>query len=270
MFLNLINMDTTKYLESLIKKINVPDEILNRVSEEQDYLKKELKSFSENIEEVELFGSYRNYTQIKDSNFNYPCADIFIAFKNGFSKKPMELGQELFHLINKVDTNLELKLISSKVIFEKKGIKYELVPAYKQFDKIFIPDNKSSEQKWIFFDLNNQKEQLSKIGLKTNNWSNDIIKLLKFWNQNNGYVFNSYDLENIILNLNVKFDQNIKIYFFSIVTNLPNNGVGKEKIKELNKLKNKVNFLQNLEKLGFNHGLHESTLKEIFNIRGKI
>lgn len=80
-------------------------------------------------------------------------------------------------------------------------IRFELVPAINQFFYgLQIPAPASAYQKWIGTDPTDFNSSLINANKANNNLIKPLIRLVKYWNAVNGYVFDSYSLEKDIVN----------------------------------------------------------------------
>lgn len=95
------------------------------------------------------------------------------------------------------------------------NINYDLVPAKQEDNSIFgstlyIPDSGNS---WRVTNPKDVKDKLTEANTKYNSIVKPIIRILKAWNANNGYPFESYDLEKVITGMNF-YNDNIQTGFF--------------------------------------------------------
>lgn len=67
-----------------------------------------------------------------------------------------------------------------------------------------------------------------------------MVRLIKYWNVNNGRVYSSYDLENHIINQNYMFCNNLKDYFYNAVEGLQTWGLSEYKVNKVSRLKDIV------------------------------
>jgi hypothetical protein len=109
------------------------------------------------------------------------------------------------------------------VVLKLNHIKFELVPAYKGswFDSSYhIPGPSSGFSNWITTDPNGFNDQLTRANQAYDNKIKPMIRLVKYWNALNGYVYETFPLEKDLAAYTHWFCYTVKDYFFSAMNSL--------------------------------------------------
>lgn len=150
-------------------------------------------------------------------------------------------------------------------------IKFELVPA--TLGSVFsqgyqIPAPAKSYSEWMLTFPNQFNAELTEKNKNNHNLIKPLIRLMKYWNAQNGYIFSSYELERWIVQQNYFFDLNIKDYFRTAMTKLPYSmdGFGifapQSHKQKIDRAKQIINNVINFE----NYGLVDYAVTEIKKI----
>lgn len=79
-------------------------------------------------------------------------------------------------------------------------IKFELVPAIDTwFSGLQIPAKTSDYENWISTDPTDFNDLLVDANKENNNLTKPLVRILKYWNALNGYVYESYELEKYVV-----------------------------------------------------------------------
>lgn len=142
------------------------------------------------------------------------------------------------------------------------NINYDLVPAKEESSlwtnnmTIYIPGNDG----WRSTDPNDVKQKLTEANKKYNQIVRPIIRLLKAWNCNNGYPYDSYLLELRITGMNF-YNDNVQTGFFYAVGQLSADWFDPQSKKDkIDRLKYNINevkaALNNSDLVRAKHWLH--------------
>jgi hypothetical protein len=116
----------------------------------------------------------------------------------------------------------EIYQSSPTMVLELNHIKFELVPAIKGgwLNPYQIPAPASDYSDWIGTDPNDFNQSLIDKNKNHSNLIKPLVRLVKYWNANNNYVFDSYSLEKDIVNQSFWLLSDLKGYFYSTIDQL--------------------------------------------------
>jgi hypothetical protein len=216
-------MSVLSYLEEIAKNALFDDEEIESIEISIDSLTSKLDGyFGEDIESCEQFGSSTRGTILPRSMDDNSDIDLMIVFKDS-SYKPQTYIDQLKKFVQ--GSYPKSKIYQSKpcVVLELNHIKFDLVPAINRKslffnDELRIPNNSDG---WQITDPNGFNTTLTKKNKSHGSLVKPAIRLIKYWNADNGYIFESFLLENMIVNHNFNFtfitNKNLKVYFFKII-----------------------------------------------------
>ena len=100
-------------------------------------------------------------------------------------------------------------------------IKFDLVPAIKSYLQEYrIPAPSSSYQDWMATSPNDFNNTLTTANTTSNYKLKPAIRLLKYWNSEAGYVYDSYSIETWAAGRYYFLCSTVKDYFFDCIENL--------------------------------------------------
>ena len=113
----------------------------------------------------------------------------------------------------------EIYQSSPTIVLELNHIKFDLVPAKPGwFSGYKIPNNAGG---WLDTDPNDFNTKLEEKNKSNASLIKPTIRLAKYWNAINGYVYDSFSFEKWIVDLWFWNCTNQKDYFFSVIDKLP-------------------------------------------------
>ncbi|NOZ36035.1 MAG: nucleotidyltransferase [Chlorobi bacterium] len=249
-------MESLNYYLTKISK----DLFIKNQSFEREKIKKSVNAiiekleihFDDKIEDVIKFGSYTRGTILPRKYDENSDVDVMVMFNT--SKHPEKTAETYRNNLMKFAEKYYPRSISYKdlpsVIIELRNIKFDLVPAViirRWFtDNIYIPDSKNT---WQRTDPDGFNEILINANKKFSSIVKPIIRLLKYWNSQNAYPYDSYFFEQEIANMNFKGDS-VETGFYYAIEHLGfSRNDSNEFRAKLNRLKsNKNKVIKLLEK----------------------
>lgn len=164
------------------------------------------------------FGSSTRGTILPRSMDEHSDIDYMVVFSDsGFT--PQTYLDRLKRFADFHYSSSDIKQSSPSIVLQLNHIKFDLVPALKRF--LFagyqIPNGPTVWQDTDPNDFNatlNVKNAVELYKLKP------AIRLLKYWNAKNGYVFDSYSLEKYAVGLSYYGVVNLRDYLFTLLDNL--------------------------------------------------
>ena len=167
------------------------------------------------------FGSSTRGTILPRKADSKSDIDYMIIFDNSGNFKPQTFITRLKKFAEAKYSTSEIHQSYPTVVLEFNHIMFDLVPAYKSFwGTLHIPSPSSSFLNWTSTDPNGFNDKLSQKNQNNNYQIKPMIRLLKYWNALNGYVYDSYLLEQHLVGTSY-YCSNLKEYFYSAVNSLP-------------------------------------------------
>jgi len=176
--------------------------------------------FGSDLAEKFRFGSSTRGTILPRSMDSNSDIDYMIVFDDS-AYKPITYLNKLRRFVEIYYSTSEIHQSSPTIVLELSHIKFDLVPAIKSWLLGYrIPAPASSYEDWMYTDPNDFNNLL--VQKNTNNYSliKPVIRLVKYWNSKNGYVFDSFSLEKDIVNMSFLFCYDLKTYFYEAMNNL--------------------------------------------------
>ena len=174
--------------------------------------------FGTDIKEIVVFGSYKRDTILPRTFDDKSDIDILVVFNNSQNEYTPETYRTRLKRFaeTKYSTSTVVKDHPS-VVLELNKIKFDLVPC-KIVNVFFsnsyqIPDKNGS---WMNTDPTSFNTKLTDANTRYNSIVKPMVRLFKRWNAHNGYPFSSYDLENLIADMNFSGDNYQSGFLYAI------------------------------------------------------
>ncbi len=146
--------------------------------------------------------------------------DYMIIFNNDASYKPQTFIDRLRKFAENKYTTSQIAQSHPTVVLSLNHIKFDLVPAYESWGTKYIPAPKSDYTDWISTSPNDFNKELTDKNDANYSLIKPMIRLVKYWNAQNGYVYNSFELEKSLVANSYWACYNLKDYFFSAIDDL--------------------------------------------------
>lgn len=264
-------MATINYrLQKLAEELFIKYESKEReyINGKIENLKKNIKSyFGSEVDEILVFGSFSRSTILPREFDESSDIDVLIVFNqqiNAYNSETYRNQLKRF-AIAKYPTTKVLKDHPS-VVLEMQKIKFDLVPS--RYLKTFwystyqIPNRESI---WMDTDPKGFRFSLTKSNIKYNSILKPIIRLIKRWNASNDYPYKTFELEQLIAEMNFTGDNYEKGFFYA-VENLSKYNLGIYQTAKVKTLQNNVKLIK--ENLEINEQVKaEEILMNILNLR---
>ncbi|KAA6329430.1 hypothetical protein EZS27_021767 [termite gut metagenome] len=163
-----------------------------------------------------VFGSFDRDTILprrKDANSD---VDYMIVF-NPQGYLPQTLLNQLRRFVETYYSRSEIHQSSPTIVLELGHIRFELVPALPGsvwgIEEYLIPSPASSYQNWTRTNPSQLKRDLNAKNTQHNSYIKPLVRILKYWNAQNGKVFSSYELEKHVINQSILVLQQFKRLF---------------------------------------------------------
>lgn len=202
-------------------------------SDERNYIEERVKNFKlslkkyfgSNISEVVLFGSFKRDTILPRKFDKESDIDVLIIFSDtGQGFTPETYRNRLRRFAETIYFSSKVIKDHPSIVLEMSSIKFDLVPC--RIENGFwsttyqIPDKSSS---WMDTDPKGFNDKLTEVNNRNNSIVKPIIRLLKRWNAFEDYPYASFELEQIIADMNFGGD-NYQTGFIYAIKKLPTFG----------------------------------------------
>ena len=141
------------------------------------------------------FGSSTRGTILPRSMDGHSDIDYMVIFKDDGSK-PQTFLNRLKRFVDYYYSRSEIYQSSPTIVLELNHIKFELVPAKEVWGQKYIPDGKGD---WMTTNPNDFNDTLTEKNKNHSNLIKPTIRLAKYWNARNGYIYSSYLFEKWIV-----------------------------------------------------------------------
>lgn len=217
------------YLKNLSEELFISYDSPERtkINNSLNTIKSRIRSyFGREIDSVDVFGSFTRGTILPRKYDENSDVDLIIQFN---TEVYPEYTADTYR--NKLKRFAEHWYSSSlvykdfpTVVLELQNIKFDLVPAIQEVHfldnvTLYIPDRFNYWQTTEPFAFS---QKLSQANSSYKNIVKPIIRLLKFWNASASYPFASFELEQLIADMNFSRD-NYESGFFYAIRKLPDN-----------------------------------------------
>lgn len=205
------------------------------------------EEFGERILGIEVFGSYERKTILPREYDNESDIDLLIVFDHeNIGSNPSTYRRHLHQFAEQYYPSFISYKSQPAVVLELNHIKYDLVPGYKQeegffniTDEVYIP---LSDTEWEHTDIDGFSQELEEKNKECNYNLKRVIRLLKAWNAKVGYAIASYELEQLIADMDFS-DDDIETIFFEAIDNLPDDWDSDRTEEKVERLKENAELL---------------------------
>ena len=167
------------------------------------------------------FGSSTRGTILPRKTDEKSDIDYMIIFDNNADYKPQTFIDRLRKFAQIKYSTSQIAQSHPTVVLSLNHIKFDLVPAYETWLTKYIPAPKSDYTDWTSTNPNDFNKELSEKNEANYYLIKPMIRLVKYWNAKNGYIYNSYELEKNLISNSYWLCYNLKDYFFSAIEDLP-------------------------------------------------
>lgn len=147
-----------------------------------------------------VFGSYSRGTILPRRMDERSDVDYMIVFSDTNARPQTHLTR-LKRFAEQRYGQSEIFQSTPTVVLSLNHIKFELVPAINTlWNGLQIPAKASDYQDWISTDPHDFNQSLVSANQRNQNLIKPLVRLVKYWNACNRYPFESYDLEQRVVN----------------------------------------------------------------------
>lgn len=214
-------MSVLTYLSGISSSLIFHDDN-NSVDRSLNCIKSRLRTapFANDIISIDEFGSYTRDTMLPRSVDGNADIDIMVVFRNELGLKPQTLLTKIkTHVLDKYKRS-EVYQDFPTIVLDLNLIKYEIVPAIKNYWRQLQIPSKEGYNDWIATNPANTKRIVDYAKSCYPGKILPLIRLMKAWNVKNGKPFDTYALEEQISQMNYYYCSNLKDCFYTCVDNL--------------------------------------------------
>jgi predicted nucleotidyltransferase len=173
------------------------------------------------VREQITFGSATRGTNLPLRADPLSDVDHMVVFDNSADYRPQTFLARLKRLAEKYYPLSVAKQSHPAVVLILNHIRFDLVPAYKDWWGDYrIPASRSEFADWMDTNPNDLNPVVERRHRETGYNLKPVIRLLKYWNAKNGYVYQTFALEKAIAGQYYPFCSSLRDYFYSAVDGL--------------------------------------------------
>lgn len=211
-------MSVNSYLTNLASRLVLSPEENSSITTSINTLSSRLDSyFGGTITRHFKFGSSTRGTILPRRADSNSDIDYMVVFNvSDGLKKPQTYLDRLRRFASDKYSTSEIYQSHPTLVLELNHIKFELIPAVPWL-LIFgyqIPSPSSSWSDWMQTNPNAFNQKLTEKNKSNNSQIKPLIRLIKYWNANNGYPWNSFLLEDFICDQYYWFSSTLKDFFY--------------------------------------------------------
>lgn len=245
-------MSVNSYLTNLANSSIIRDTEKNSISASISNLRTKLSYSNTMFRDHFIFGSHSRGTILPRSVDENSDIDYMIVFNDNTHKPQTYLNWLKTNIAEKYYSRSEIYQSNPTIVLELNHIKFELVPAIKNnWGQLQIPAKASANNDWIVTDPVGFNATLTSANQRHNSLIKPLVRLVKYWNVKAGYPFESFVLEQKVVNSAFYVNAQLKDYFYNFVNSLTIDfSMLQWKKDAITKLKRIVNEVSNSERVG--------------------
>ena len=194
-------MSVNSYLSSLSSDLIISTTEKDSIKKSIDGLETRLQNYfrtNHKISDKFVFGSYPRETILPRKADDDSDIDYMVVFEDAKDYKPQTCLNWLKDFVETYYSTSEIHQSSPTIVLELNHIKFELVPAYKDYwGTYFIP---GKDNNWMSTDPNSFNQKLVDANKNNEFMIKRAIRLIKYWNVKKcSHYFASYEIEKKIV-----------------------------------------------------------------------
>lgn len=250
-------MTVSSYLKNLSDNAIIRDQEKESIRTSIATIKRRLEShFGDKIKDQFIFGSYTRNTILPRSMDTRSDIDYMIVF-NDDGVTPQSHLNRLKSFVETYYSSSERKQSHPTIKLDLNHITFELVPALKAlWSEYKIPTRTHAGDDWMGTNPNDFNNDLVEKNKEHGSLIKPVCRLMKYWNAQNGYIYDSYKLEKWIIERDFKglsffHIPDLKTYFFQCIDELGTWDLGETNKNKVNRAKGLVAEVKKLEADGY-------------------
>jgi len=174
--------------------------------------------FDTSVVEQFRFGSSTRGTILPRSMDEQSDIDYMVVFSDG-NRVPQTYLARLRRFAEMYYPSSAIKQSSPTIVLELNHIKFDLVPALRDWWSGYqIVDGQGG---WRDTNPNDFNSVLTRKNDEHSSLLKPLIRLIKLWNAQNGYIYESFGLEKWIVDQSYWLCSNLRDYLFRAISNMP-------------------------------------------------
>lgn len=214
------------------------------------------KHFGPQVANGFIFGSYSRGTILPRRMDPQSDIDYMVVFSDG-GFKPQTYLDRLRRFAELNYQRSEIEQSNPTIVLSLNHIRFELVPATQSwFGGLQIPARASDFNDWQATNPRGFNDRLSAANQAHGNLIKPLVRIMKYWNAANGYPFESYGLEQKVVDhgflfVNLFANRRLASYFYNFIQGMTS-GLFMPKWKQdaITRAKKIVQQARDLERLG--------------------
>ena len=202
-----------------------------------------------------IFGSYARGTILPRNMDTNSDIDYMVVF-NDSDLRPQSYLDRLRRFVEINYRKSDIGQSNPTIVLSLNHIKIELVPAVESwFSGLQIPAKSSDYVDWVSTDPTDFNDSLINANKQNKNLTKPLIRLLKYWNASNGYVYESYELEKYVVDegfymLKLYGDLTLENMLYSFIETMDWEwGTAKWRIERIQRAQSLVSELRSLQNI---------------------
>lgn len=246
-------MSILSYLNNLASLLNIAEREAANIDRSINTLHTRLGKYFTNgdLKKRFRFGSSVRKTMLPRNADSNSDVDYMVVFSNVLNYKPQTFISRLKKFAESYYSTSEIYQSSPTVVLVLGHIKFDLVPSYRDWNTLYIPAPRTSYTDWMMTDPLSFNTTIEQANKNAKLLLKPMIRLLKYWNSNNGYIYESYSLEQKMANMNFSyFCNNTKDYLFSAIDSFSTWDLPEYKRQKVERAKQIVSNVRQYEQRG--------------------
>ena len=247
-------MSVLKHLQSTAGKLLISESERSSIGRSIVTLRARADSyFGDGLKTHVQFGSSTRRTQLPRHVDERSDVDYMFVFDNSDDLKPQTFLDRIRRFVEWRYSTSEVHQSHPTVVLLLNHIRFDLVPAYESWvGELWIPAPATNFADWIVTDPTGFNKKLQDANQRESYRLLPLVRLLKYWNASNGYVFESYNLERQLADRSYWLCGNLKDYVFMAVEGLSlEYGAAQWRRDRVQRAKRIVKETKRLEAAGF-------------------
>lgn len=214
-------MSVNTHLTSLASSLVLSEAEKTSINTSISNLSMKLNSwFRSNVTSHFQFGSNTRGTILPRKADSNSDIDYMVVFDtSGGQKKPQAYLDRLRKFVETKYSSSSIKQSHPTIVLSLNHISFELVPAIYSYG-YQIPSPASSWSEWTTTDPERINQSLQDKNKLENYQIKRLVRLVKYWNAQNGHPFQSFSLEQHIIGMSFGMDTTLREYFYSFWNNI--------------------------------------------------
>lgn len=248
-------MSVLSYINNLASDLNIAEKEKDSIESSISALDRRLDDyFGDEINEKLQFGSSTRNTMLPREADSNSDVDYLVIFDS--SSKPQTYLNKLKSFADKYYFQSIVKQSSPAIVLSLNHINFDLVPGKKTwfFFDYKIPSPNDYLEDWKGTNLFSLNSDLNNLNKESGYKLKKAIRVVKYWNALNDYVYDSFELEKNLVEHWFSNCNNTKEYFYECVDCITSYGWSissykKRKLDLLNEKKSYIQFMENANAL---------------------